>query len=354
MKNRLATPSLVSAVLFAAISTQVAVQAEPDGFSQIAPKPNSDDELLGMEKADEAFDRKEFTTAISLYLPLATKGNRKAQHRIGFTYATGSGVPQNYAEALEWYRKAADQGYAAAENNIGSFYANGLGVTKDSAEALKWYLRASDHGSAEAESNIGAMYLTGQGTSQDFEAALAWSQKAANHGNSEAANNIGTMYEKGQGVSQDYDEAARWYRRAAEGGSTNGLRNLKTLRANGLGLKIPELTDIEAKEAVSRATAAQLPKGTEPKPADKATDGKKYASSIVPIEKDALLYKDGIEDIKLINQLVSTVRLNGFKCDSVSAARPQFFSVGFVLTCNEFLYEYDITDKGGHWIVIVR
>ena len=59
-------------------------------------------------------------------------------------YASGQGVPQNYAEAMKWFRKAADQGNARAQHGIGVMYANGQGVPQNDAEAMRWYRMAAD------------------------------------------------------------------------------------------------------------------------------------------------------------------------------------------------------------------
>lgn len=91
------------------------------------------------------------------------------------------------------------------------------------------------------------------------------------------------------------------------------------------------------------------PVASSPAPAAQAP-----AISRTPIEKDAVLYGNSKEDLVLIDKLADFVKTNDFRCNSVSAARPAIFSGGFVLTCNQFRYTYDIQDKGGHWVVTVR
>ena len=68
----------------------------------------------------------------------AEQGYAWAQYSLGFAYATGEGVPQDFAEAVRWYRRAAEQGYAEAQNNLGAAYYTGEGVPQDSAEAVRW------------------------------------------------------------------------------------------------------------------------------------------------------------------------------------------------------------------------
>ncbi|MDD9884768.1 MAG: hypothetical protein OXU62_09600 [Gammaproteobacteria bacterium] len=73
---------------------------------------------------------------------------------------------------------------------------------------------------------------------------------------------------------------------------------------------------------------------------------------IAPIEGGAFInYK--VNKPKILNALVALVKLHGYRCDSISAARPFVFSRGFTLICNHFSYEYEIEDKGGNWVVTV-
>lgn len=73
-----------------------------------------------------------------------------------------------------------------------------------------------------------------------------------------------------------------------------------------------------------------------------------------PIESDAVLFEKDKASLDLIQDLVSMVISRGFRCESVSGARPMITSTGYVLRCNRFRYTYDIQDKGGQWIVNVR
>ena len=60
----------------------------------------------------DAFDTKDFKAALKKFKPLAEKGYLKAQARLGWMYANGKGVPQDYKEAAKWYQLAGEQGLA--------------------------------------------------------------------------------------------------------------------------------------------------------------------------------------------------------------------------------------------------
>jgi len=65
------------------------------------------------EEGVAAANRGDYATALRLWQPLAYQGDASAQSNLGLMYATGQGVPQDYAEAVRWYRRAADQGHAS-------------------------------------------------------------------------------------------------------------------------------------------------------------------------------------------------------------------------------------------------
>jgi TPR repeat protein len=156
----------------------------------------------------------------------ADQGNAEGQTNLGYSYANGWGVPQDYAEALKWYRLAADQGNAGAQTNLGYSYANGQGVSQDYAEALKWFRLAADQGLADAQVRLAGMYVNGQGVPQDYAEAAKWVRLAADQSNALAQDALGFMYANGQGVPQDYEEAAKWYRKAADQGNADAKGKL--------------------------------------------------------------------------------------------------------------------------------
>ena len=79
-------------------------------------------------------------------LPLAEKGDAKAQYRLGLTYSNDIDVPQDFQEAAKWYRLAAEQGHAYAQYNLGVMYKDGEGVSQDYVLAHKWFNLAADQG----------------------------------------------------------------------------------------------------------------------------------------------------------------------------------------------------------------
>ena len=128
-----------------------------------------------------ALDRGDYASALRLLGPRAKQGDARAQSKLGYMYAEGLGVPQDWAEAAKWFRKAAEQGDARAQVCLGNAYSLGEGVPQDYAEAAKWFREAGEQGEACAQVSLGSMYFVGQGVSQDYVQAYMWLRLAVAH-----------------------------------------------------------------------------------------------------------------------------------------------------------------------------
>ena len=92
-----------------------------------------------LEDGFAASQRHDYATALSLWLPLAQRGNPDAQFGIGMLYYRGHGVRQSYAEAMRWMLQAANEGHYFAQFTLGSMYEYGIGVPEDLAQAHMWF-----------------------------------------------------------------------------------------------------------------------------------------------------------------------------------------------------------------------
>ena len=113
----------------------------------------------------------------------AEQGDAKAQLDLGFIYAQGSGVQQDYQKAREWYEKAAAQGLPEAQLNLGILYDQGLGVRQDYQKAREWYEKAAAQGLPEAQLNLGILYDQGLGVRKNLATAKDWFGKACDNSN---------------------------------------------------------------------------------------------------------------------------------------------------------------------------
>ena len=121
-----------------------------------------------------------------MLMAYAVQGNVDAQDRLGWMYAFGHDVPQDYLMARHWWELAAAQGDLMAQSALGELYADGLGGARDYAGARKWLERAAAQGGPRAQFNLGVLYERGRGVPQDFVQAHMWYTLGAANGNKEA------------------------------------------------------------------------------------------------------------------------------------------------------------------------
>lgn len=121
--------------------------------------------------------------ALKEFMPLAARGDARAQFELGYMHERGKGVPQNYSEAASWYRKSATQGNASAQFHLGQMHDIGRGAAQDYAEAAFWYRKSAEQGGTLAQIHLGFLYEFGQGVPVDMIQAYKWYSLAALSGN---------------------------------------------------------------------------------------------------------------------------------------------------------------------------
>jgi clan AA aspartic protease (TIGR02281 family) len=163
-----------------------------------------------LEDGEAAYSRHDYKTALQLLQPLAEQGNPVAQLRLGFMYADGEGVVQNYTTSMKWYHLAAEQGNADAENALAFVYVEGHGVQKSMPEAARWFKKAAIHGNVNAQWWLGGLYFNGEGVGKDNDEGIKWTYIAANQGYDMAQISLGYRYAKGEGLPQDYVLGYMW------------------------------------------------------------------------------------------------------------------------------------------------
>ncbi|MDR1828466.1 MAG: sel1 repeat family protein [Methylobacteriaceae bacterium] len=199
--------------------------------------------------------------AESWLLKAADQGLADAQHRLGYLYQHGIGVPKDIAHAEEWYRKAAAQGFSAPLYNLGYIYAAGDGVEPDAARADYWFGRAVVHditgmrrrsskiysdGLAPADPDLTPDYAalnTEEVVEIWYDAAVkrapvcgadkaeyrallepvykqpvTWYLESADQGDPEAQYTLGILHTCGIGVHPDDEQARYWLKRAVDQG----------------------------------------------------------------------------------------------------------------------------------------
>src|SRR5262249_38831304 len=113
--------------------------------------------------AEDAFERKDYLTALRLWRERAEKNDTEAQIRSGAMYADGQGVERSYEIAANWFRRAANQGSARAQFNLGSMYYHGQGVRQSYEDAAHWLSFAAAQGHTIGSYMLGLLYAEGRG-----------------------------------------------------------------------------------------------------------------------------------------------------------------------------------------------
>ncbi len=96
---------------------------------------NADQYTQGYDSAYQG----DYGTAYSMWLPLAMKGDARAQFNLGLMYHSGLFVDQDESRALYWYHKAAANGIREAQEYLVMGYSEGwFGLRRDEQQARYW------------------------------------------------------------------------------------------------------------------------------------------------------------------------------------------------------------------------
>jgi TPR repeat protein len=147
-----------------------------------------------------------FKEAYELLLPLAERGERKAQYIVGESLYWGTGVAQDRQAAVKWYRKAADGGLPEAKFNLAHAYKNGSGVAPSRTRFEPLLSAAANAGFDKAQQDYSVLLRE----RKNYRLALKWALRAANQGLVAAQVNAGHMYRLGLGTDANDEEALLW------------------------------------------------------------------------------------------------------------------------------------------------
>jgi uncharacterized protein len=134
--------------------------------------------------AKTAYNRGDYVAAARKLGPLARRGNAPSQALLGFMYANGLGVPQNFEAAIDLYVPAAEQGNPTAQYLLGLMYDKGQGVGQNDILAHKWLnLAAARAPRREREYYIRlrdavASKMTGAQVAEAQSLAVQWNTKS--------------------------------------------------------------------------------------------------------------------------------------------------------------------------------
>jgi TPR repeat protein len=225
-----------------------AVAPVPVSVAKPASKTETDKLVMQYVKAvqgvevEEALQRAmalrmkgDFTAMIKEMSTLADKGYARAQHKMGWIYERGLGVPQDYQKAKEWYTKAATNGDVDAIASIGWLYEHGWGVEKSYEKAAEHYQHAIDSGSTAGIARMGYLHETGKGVQLSKDKAAELYQLAIDKGNLHGQARLGLLYQLGEGVRKNERKAVVVYTHAIDHGYPLAMKRLSMMHIRGIG-----------------------------------------------------------------------------------------------------------------------
>lgn len=179
----------------------------------------------------------DITNALQWYEMAAAQDHKGALFRLGMLNLTGKAGSLDPSKARQWFARAAAAGHMQASNELGLLYYQGNGVSASPAEAAKHIRKAADAGLAQAQYNLGLLHVNGHGVDKDLTAASIWFQKAAVQGLPEAALDYGLMVYGGDaGIRKDYKIGAQWLLVAANAGNAKAQLFIARILAAGRGM----------------------------------------------------------------------------------------------------------------------
>ena len=170
--------------------------------------------------------------AISAYRKAADKGSTSAMVELGVMLATGTGLPQDEAQARKLFERAAEGGNPRGVANLAALPNSGA-APADPVKARALLARAAQANSAEAQYQLGLMTAEGIGGPQDDVAARALFEKAAAQDHPGALERLGAFVQSGRGGPQDATAAKAYYERAAALGNEEAKAALKRAQCYG-------------------------------------------------------------------------------------------------------------------------
>ncbi len=138
----------------------------------------AEEKFRAPDAALTAYERRDFKTAMRLWLPSARGGDARAQTWIGMMYLLGDGVKRDHETALLWLRWAAGQNYGEAHYRLGVMHDYGDGLPVDRVRAAGHYAAAADRGHVDAQLALSDRHSYGIAVKYDLIRAYVWAEIA--------------------------------------------------------------------------------------------------------------------------------------------------------------------------------
>lgn len=172
---------------------------------------------------------KQWPDAVGAYRKAIDKGSSTAMVELGVMFGTGTGVPQDPAQARALFERAAEAGNPRGVTNLAALTG---GAPADPVRARGMLAKAAESGSAEAQYQLGLMAADGVGGATDDAAARAWFEKAAAQNHPGAMLRMAEFLHSGRGGPRDANAAKAYYEKAAALGNEDAKAALQRARCS--------------------------------------------------------------------------------------------------------------------------
>jgi TPR repeat protein len=178
-------------------------------------------------RAEAHFNARNFGQAYLEALPLAQKGDARAQYLVALMSDNGlKPVAYDPAEAVRWYARACGLKHGESCFAMARAYARGRGVQPDPRAALAFLQRAADAGNVAALLSLAQLHDEGRGVDKDPERATFLIRQAAEQDDARAHFAYAMRIHSGRISDSEWRDAEEWFRKAAAGGHPEAFLRL--------------------------------------------------------------------------------------------------------------------------------
>ncbi|MDR2902170.1 MAG: sel1 repeat family protein [Lactobacillales bacterium] len=191
--------------------------------------------FAGFAEGEKAFNSQQYSQAFSEFMPLADRGDFRAQYYIGYLYLNGYGITQNNEKALEYLNKSLKSNYDLPQALMGYLYSEGTIVPKDKKLSMELYQKAADQGNISALLNLGVSYYTGDGVTRNVSKAIEYFNKIPIPEKPVVGRYLGDIYSTETNLV-NYAKAFSYYFQSAKENDLSAYHALGKMYQNGLGI----------------------------------------------------------------------------------------------------------------------
>jgi len=241
----------------------------------------------GVKSGIDAWQHGDYAAAVSIWRPLAEKGDSDAEFDLGQAYRLGRGVSVDLAQAQLWLEKAANAGHLDAQTTLGLL----LFDSGNRSGAIRWLKKAAERGEPRAMLVYGTALFNGDGVPKDPVSAYAYVSRAAAQGLQPAKATLADM-DQVLPVDVRQKALAMAMNQAKTAPAPSSAPAAKPARSRAQ----PKPQPAQIKPApVETAVAAPPPKRTVPQPATTAKSAPAPASGGWRIQLGAFSQRDSAE-----------------------------------------------------------